>query len=168
MATFRIGWYLLYTMPKQEKRVAKLLSEKYLNVYLPMVTAVSGRQHRIKPVQAPMFPSYIFIRLEKLHDYFDALNTDGVIYFVRFGGQIARVADTIVNDLKFVADCRKEVEISSLEFSQGEMLTIQEGPFAGTKCELVKHNRKDMVLVRISLIRRNVLMEFPSKLLIRS
>ena len=118
MASFRIGWYLLYTMPKQEKRVAKFLSEKRLNVYLPIMAAVTGRPHRIKNVQAPMFPSYIFIRLEKLHDYFDALNTDGVIYFVRFGGQIARVPDTIVDDLKFMVDCRKEIEISSLNLAR--------------------------------------------------
>jgi transcription antitermination factor NusG len=114
-----------------------------------------------------MFPSYVFINLTNQGDYFTGLSADGVLQYVKFDGRTARVADTIINNLKLVVDHGNELEISWSKFDEGQKLTITEGPFCGMNCEVVRHNKKDKILVRLGLLQRNVLMELPSHYLVR-
>lgn len=166
MTSFKIGWYLLYTMPKHEKKVAEQLTDQRLTYYLPMLGTVSNRCGRMKRIQVPMFPSYVFIYLDHIKDYFASLNINGVLYYVKFGGNIARVADSIVANLKLLSEFGKNVEVSVSEFQQGQILTISEGPFSGMNCEMVQYKREERILVRLNLLQRNVLMEVPTSQLI--
>jgi transcriptional antiterminator RfaH len=162
MTSFKSGWYLLYTMPRHEKKVAEQLAGQQLTYYLPMLNTVSNRSGRIKPMQVPMFPSYVFIYLQDLKGYFAGLNMNGVLSYVKFGGRIAHVADSIISNLKLVSEHGQNVEISFSEFQQGMLLIFSEGPFAGMQCEMVQYKDEEKILVRLYLLQRNVLMEVPA------
>jgi transcriptional antiterminator RfaH len=158
---FNKGWYLLYTNSKQEKKVAEQLVAKKINYYLPIVKDIRKWSDRVKIIHSPLFPSYLFIYLEQLQNYYDSLEAKGALYYVRFGHEIAKVADTIVNNLKIVVNASEFIEISFVEFQKGETLTISEGPLTGLNCEVVQYKNKEMLLVRISLLKRSVLAELP-------
>jgi transcriptional antiterminator RfaH len=168
MPNFNSGWYLLYTRPKQEKKVTEQLKEKQLKHYLPVQTVVRKWADRLKTVQQPLFPSYVFVYLEDLRDYFIGLNTDGVLQYVKFGGRITRVGEAIIHNLRLIIEYGREVEVSLSEFKQGQLLTISEGPFAGMNCEVMQYKRQERILVRFNLLRRNVLMELPAAQLIKN
>jgi transcription antitermination factor NusG len=153
-------------MPKHEKKVAGQLTENGLTNYLPMLTTVKSRYEKMKCLRVPMFPSYVFIYLNHAKEYFDGLNMKGVLYYVRFGGLVARIADSIVEDLKLVSEFGKNVEVSPAEFQQGQILTIGEGPLAGLNCEVIRYKNEEKILVRLTLLRRNVVMEMPALRLI--
>jgi transcription antitermination factor NusG len=159
MTSFKIGWYLLYTRPKYEKKVASQLAAKQANFYLPMFNTVKNYCDRVKKVSMPLFPSYVFIHLEKAQDYFTGLNTDGVLHYVRFGNEVARVADPVIEDLKLLAEHGGELEVSFSEFQKGQTLAISEGPLAGLTCEMIQYKRKKHILVRVNLLNRNILLE---------
>lgn len=127
-----------------------------------MHTATRVWTDRVKLVRVPMFPSYVFINLTSLSDYFEGLNADGVLQYVKFGGTNARVSDKVIHNLQLVSDHGNEVEISYSRFEEGQQLTIQEGPFTGMHCEVVRVNNKEKILVRVGLLQRNVLMELPA------
>lgn len=167
MSSFKAGWYVLYTMPRHERKVAEQLHERQLKYYLPMLRTVRNRSDRVKLVQVPMFPSYIFIYPEQLNDYFAGLNIDGVLQYVKFGGHVARVADSVIHDLKLVTEHGKNVEVSFSEFQRGETLTISEGPFAGMTCEMIRYKKEEKILVRLNLLQRNILMEVPASQLVK-
>jgi transcription elongation factor/antiterminator RfaH len=167
MYNFKAGWYLLYTLPKREKKVAEQLTDSNFNHYLPMLTTARQWADRVKIIREPMFPSYVFIYVEKLSDYFAGLSIEGVLQYVKFGGHAARIRGSVVQNLKLVSEYGKNVVVSSCEFQQGEILTISEGPFAGMNCEMVKYKNEDKLLVRLSLLQRSVLMEVPSNQLIK-
>jgi transcription antitermination factor NusG len=158
---FNKGWHLLYTSSKQEKKVAEQLAARNINHYLPIVKTTRKWSDRIKTLNAPLFPSYLFIYLEQLEDYYNSLEAKGALHYVRFGTQIARVADSIVNDLKIVINKGQEIEVSYTEFNKGEILTISDGPLTGLNCEVVQYKSKEMILVRVNLLKRNVLAEVP-------
>lgn len=166
MTSFNAGWYLLYTRPKQERRVAESLSDKQVCYYLPMHTTTRVWADRVKVVQAPMFPSYVFVNLKNQSDYFEGLSAQGVLQYVKFGGVNARVSETVINNLKMVADHGKGVEVSCTQFEQGQKLTIADGPFSGMHCEMVRYNNKEKILVRLVLLQRSVLMEVPPNRLV--
>lgn len=138
------------------------MEHKQVKHYLPMHTTTRVWSDRVKLVRVPMFPSYVFVNLTSLSDYFEGLNADGVLQYVKFGGSHARVADGIIHNLQLVSNHGNEVEVSYSRFEEGQQLTIHEGPFSGMHCEVVRINNKEKILVRVGLLQRNVLMELPA------
>jgi transcriptional antiterminator RfaH len=160
-ATFNKGWYLLYTNSKQERNVAGQLDRMKIQHYLPLVKITRKWSDRLKILDSPLFPSYLFIYLNHFKEYFLCLEAQGALHFVRFGQQIAKVSDSVIIDLKIIVDAGEQIEVSFSAFQKGETVTITDGPLTGLKCEVIQYNKKEMILVRIELLQRNLLMELP-------
>ena len=163
MSSFKTGWYLLYTRPNREKKISEQLSLRKVDHYLPTLNATRTYCDRVKVISLPLFPSYIFIHLDCINEYFESLNIDGVLNFVKFGGEVARVPDIVVEGLKRVVEHGEDIEVSFSEFRKGQPLTLSEGPLAGLQCEMVEYDSKERILVRINLLRRNILLRVASK-----
>ena len=161
MLAFNKGWYLLYTSSRQERKVSSQLATMKISHYLPMTKSARKWADRTKVIITPLFPSYLFIYLEQIQDYYAGLNTEGVLHYVKFGTQIVRIPESIISDLKILSNYTDPIKVSMLEFRKGESLIITKGPLNGLNCEVIKYNNKEMILVRISLLKRNLLLELP-------
>jgi transcriptional antiterminator RfaH len=162
MTTFNSGWYLIYTKPRHEKMVHSHLKEIKINSYLPTQKVLRTWHDRKKYVEEPLFPSYIFIYLIDLKSYYGGLEAQGALNYVRIGKEIARVSETIVNNIKLVADRVSELEVTDNHLQPGKQLVISEGVLTGLACEVVQINGKQKALVRVSLLQRNLLITLPS------
>lgn len=78
-------WYACYTRARSEKQVARLLSERRIESYLPLLPRLSQWTDRRKLVEFPMFPNYVFVRFT-LRDMHAVLMTPGVSTIVRVNG----------------------------------------------------------------------------------
>lgn len=162
MILFKPGWYLLYTRPKHEKKVADQLSLMSIHHFLPMVKSLRAWSDRKKYVDAPLFPSYLFVKQEDSSQYFNSLALNGVLHYVRNGKEIARVSETVVHNLQLViSNPFNEITVSAEHILPGEKLLVQEGPFTGFNCEMIRQNGRRKVLVRIDLIGRNLIVDMP-------
>lgn len=168
MSTFVVGWYLIYTRPRSEKKVAERLSEAKIDFYLPTIMTPRTWHDRKKIIETPLFPSYVFIYLRQLQDYYAGLAADGVLYYVRFGKQIARVDELIINNLKLLVNDGKGLEVSSEYFRPSETLLITEGSLSGLFCEVVRHKDKEMLLVRVKLLNRCILIDMPVNYVVKA
>ena len=168
MSNFVVGWYLIYTRPRSEKKVAERLSEEKVECYLPTMKTPRSWNDRKRIIETPLFPSYVFIYLRQLQDYYTGLGVEGVLYYVRFGKQIARVDDTIINSLKLLVDDGEGLEVSSEYFRPSETLLIKDGPLSGLSCEVVKHKDKEKILVRVNLLNRCILVDMPLNYLVKA
>ena len=56
-----MNWYVVYTKPKWEKKVAERLNEIGVVTYCPLVTKTSQWSDRKKKISVPLFNSYIFV-----------------------------------------------------------------------------------------------------------
>jgi transcription antitermination factor NusG len=54
-------WFLIYTRPGWEKKVAELLERKHVQVYCPLTKAQKRWSDRKKPALFPLFSSYVFV-----------------------------------------------------------------------------------------------------------
>lgn len=160
-ASFNKGWYLIYTNSKQERIVAGQLERMKIQHYLPLVKIARKWSDRVKILDSPLFPSYLFVYLNHFKDYFLCLEAKGALHFVRFGQKIARVPDSVISDLRIIVDAGEQIEVSFSMFQKGETVTITDGPLAGLKCEVIQYNKREMILVRIELLQRNLLLEVP-------
>jgi transcription antitermination factor NusG len=59
------NWYALYTKPRWEKKIHKLLQQKGIESYCPLNKVRRKWSDRIKVVEEPLFKSYIFVRVEE-------------------------------------------------------------------------------------------------------
>lgn len=58
-----MNWYVVYTKPKWEKKVAEQLRNKGIECYCPLITQVRQWSDRKKKVEVPLFNSYVFVQL---------------------------------------------------------------------------------------------------------
>ena len=167
MSNFNSGWYLIYTRPNWERKVANHLAEAGIDHFLATTKTFRKRNDQKKIVEAPLFPSYIFVFLRQLQDYYGAVDTNGVLYFIKESKKIALIKTPVIENLKLIVSAGTNLEAPADHFSVNETLLIKEGCLAGLSCEVVKYKNKDKILVRISLLNRCLLADMPVNYLIK-
>jgi transcriptional antiterminator RfaH len=162
MNNFVVGWYVLYTRPRHEKKAASRLAETGIEFFLPETKTLRDWHDRKKYIDTPLFPSYIFVHLRNRLEYFQGLKIDGALHYIRSGKEIARVSDKIIDDIRMVIRLGREIEVSGENFKPGQQLTIRQGLLTGYSCEIVEFKGKRKFLVRVNLLQRNILVSLPS------
>lgn len=57
-------WFVCHTRPRCEKKFAALLAAERFEHYLPLVSSVRRYQRQTKRFSKPLFPGYVFARIE--------------------------------------------------------------------------------------------------------
>ncbi|MDN3652641.1 transcription/translation regulatory transformer protein RfaH [Thalassotalea ponticola] len=133
-AVAKSAWYVLTSKPREEQRAHDNLVSQGLEVFLPKVATVKKKKG-IKAVSLdPLFPNYLFIRLNPEQANFNAVrSTRGVGSFVKFGLQHAVISNDIINALQHhqVSNNEPKTLEQLLNLQVGDKVQINQGPFAG-------------------------------------
>lgn len=123
-----MSWYVLYTKPRNEKKVASMLEEKGIDVYCPVKEEVKQWSDRKKKVMEPVFRSYIFVRLDDYKkESIDVLYVRGSVRFLWWNGKPGIVRDNEIKAIKDFLNDYKDAEIT-VEIKQGSDIKVTEGP----------------------------------------
>jgi len=166
MNKFHCGWYLIYTRPKHEKKVHLHLEGKKIDTFLPTKKTLRTWHDRRKYIDEPLFPSYVFVYLKDMKNYYDSIDAEGSLYYVKIGKDMARVSDELVNNIKLLTGQVKDLEVSYGKFQPGHRLVINKGVLTGLACEVVRVDNCRKLLVRVELLQRNILLSVPSEYLL--
>jgi transcriptional antiterminator RfaH len=161
MLNFSPGWYIIYTKPKSEKKVAEKITAKEITCFLPLITVIKHWHDRKKLQLVPAFPSYLFVFLKKFPDYFDALNTEGSVTYVKFGQEPAMVRQDVIDHVKMIVN-QECVQVVNENFEAGMRRLITSGPFTGLECEIIRRNGKNKILVRVDMLNRSIIADMPA------
>lgn len=157
MSTFLSGWYLIYTLPRQENKVVQRLTQYEVECFLPTSKSVRQWHDRKKVIESPLFPSYVFVNLKSIKDFYFGQNVDGASCYVKFGKQFAKVSQDVIDQIALVSRHGEDLSVSTEQFQPGQKLLITQGPLCGLSCEIVKSNETRKILVRVDLLQRNIL-----------
>jgi transcriptional antiterminator RfaH len=139
-----MSWYVLYTKPQAEKKVAEQLFKMGVEVYCPVITQVRQWSDRKKKIEAPLFTSYIFVNLED-KDRNLVFNAKGAVRYLFWLGKPAIVKDAEIEAIKhWLADDSADIQVVSL--NQGDVVNIKEGLFKGQKGTVQQVNKNDVRL----------------------
>jgi len=163
MKNFQTGWYLIYTRPRHEKKVNARLIDMNITTFLPVKKTLRIWHDRKKYVDEPLFPSYVFIHLDDIQHYYEGVDVEGALYYVRSGNEIARVHDSIVENIRLLTGKTSELEVSSDHVRPGHRLVIREGALTGLACEVVEFDSRQQLLVRVELLQRNILIKMAAE-----
>ena len=123
-------WLVVYTKPRWEFKVRDALLAHEMNIFLPAVTA----RHPGKPPRVqPLFPRYLFVRLDLDLGIPEPLRwTPGVSHLVSFGERPARMPDEAIDLIReYVTDLEDGGGPPMHDFHVGQRVHIRSGPLQG-------------------------------------
>ena len=141
------NWHVLYTKPRNEKKAASRLAEQGYHVYCPLIKTLKQWSDRKKKVSVPMFPIYIFIKIEEAHRR-DPLQDPGVLNYVYWVGQPALIREKEIDAIREIEEKGSEIMVQGSGFEKGQFIEIPDGPFRGMTGTVDKvDNRKVLVYI---------------------
>lgn len=165
MSFFKIGWYIIYTKPSHEKKMIKDLDRIGIETYLPITKEKRKWTDRVKIIACPLFPSYVFVKLTTYMEFYHSTKAKGFVRYLKLGKNLARVKDSVIENIELALNEIDNFEVSSELFPQGKKVIIPKGTFSGLGCEIVSHRGKNKVLVRIDLLNRCLLVNLSKDML---
>ncbi len=154
-------WYVVYTNPRAEKKLSKLLTKYKIENYLPLITEKRNWSDRIKQVETPCFKSYLFVYIEFWKERVNVLQLPGAHHFVFHKGVPAEVDISALETLKDILRTRIEsIEVRQNEALQkGKMIRVIGGSLAGHTVEVEKRKNKIAVFVRFPMLNQVAIAE---------
>ncbi len=154
-------WYVLQTKPRKEEFVAGQLVGRRVEIFFPrLMESVHSGQNRQERV-APMFPSYLFVRVDVVGHGKGMRYTPGVKDFLRCDGEPEPVAPEIVASLRDRIGPSGIFQPPPPHLEPGDRLRIDEGPLRGMDVifeqDLSGSERVAVLLAEVNLHARVVL-----------
>lgn len=125
-----LNYHLIYTKPKCEDKAAFRLIEAGFDVMNPKLKERRYLHGRLQDAVGPLFPCYIFVRLDIPADYRLIKYTRGVRSIIGPEGVPSVVPDVIIGEIK---ERMKDgfITISPRRFSPGDEVMIKAGCLKG-------------------------------------
>ena len=153
-------WFALQVRARHEVGVADHLDGKGYEWFLPLYKLRRRWSDRIKEVEAPLFPGYLFCRLNP-QDRLPILKTPGVIQIVGYNRTPIPVDEQELRAIqRMVASGIPNQPWPFL--GAGDRVRIESGPFTGLEGILVEFKGNHRLVLSVTLLQRSVAVEIDS------
>jgi transcription antitermination factor NusG len=153
-------WFAIQVRARYEQGVSEHLGGKGYERFLPLYKCRKRWSDRIKEVEAPLFPGYLFCRIN-LQDRLPILKTPGVIQIVGFNRTPIAVDESEVEAIqRMVASGIPNQPWPFL--AAGDRVRIESGPLSGLEGILVDFKGKHRLVLSVTLLQRSVAVEIDS------
>jgi transcription antitermination factor NusG len=133
-----------------------MLSSKGFEIFLPLHSAVHHWKDRRKTVLLPIFPCYVFLRLQSGGDRrFQVVSTPGVYSFVGAGGHPAAIPQPEIDAIRRTVETRLGIEPHPF-LKSGDWVRVTSGPLEGIEGMLVRHKSLCRLVLSVELLQKSV------------
>ena len=139
------SWYLIKTKPRQEKIAKQNLENQGYVTFCPIA--------KINDRIVVLFPGYLFVQLNEKTQKFSPINsTKGVLYFVKFGLNFAKVPTSVVEFIKNNQHITTEKLINLKKFKPGDKVQISDGVFKNWVAIFKCYKPDERVILLLNLL----------------
>lgn len=156
-------WFVLTARSRHEKAAAQSLLSKDLESYVPLYRSRRLWTDRLKPVDLPLFPGYVFCRFDYA-SRLPVLNTPGITSVVSFSNVPAPVPDEEILRIQAIQASGLPAEPWPY-LRVGQKARIERGLLAGLEGILIREKGSLRVVVSVELLRRAVAVEIDRELI---
>ena len=121
-------WYALYTKPRWEKKVAKLLDDQGIENYCPINKVTRQWSDRKKVVLEPVFKSYVFVKINEKEKW-ELRKVNGVLNFVYWLGKPAPIREEEILTIRKFLNEFQNVEVTELTLKVNDSVKVKNGVF---------------------------------------
>lgn len=107
------NWYVIYTKPQCEKKVATFLTKRKIENFVPLVSSDAQNTRRNKVVHKPLFKSYVFIHATEQDAAF-LKQADGVINLLYWLGQPAVINQAEIDAIREFTSDYQNIDLEKL------------------------------------------------------
>ncbi len=152
-----LPWLALQTRCRYEGFVAKQLRHKGYQILLPLYTCRRRWSDRIKELELPLFPGYVFCRFNPL-DRLPILVTPGVIQVIGIGKIPTPVDDAEIAAIQTAI--QSGLPRQPWPFLQiGQRVRVECGPLCGLEGIFVDFKGRHRLVLSVTLLQRSVAVE---------
>lgn len=156
----RYPWFALQTKLRYEQLAAAHLRSKGYEPFFPVYTCRRHWADRIKKIELPLFPGYLFCRFD-LQNRLPILITPGIVQVVGTGRTPTPIDDTEIAAIQ--AAVQSQLPKQPWPFLQvGERVRIACGPLSGFEGILLNVKGNHRLVLSVSLLKRSVAVEVDS------
>lgn len=149
-------WYVVHTKPRAEIQAVAHLGRQGYTVFCPRCRRTVRHARKTKLVLAPLFPNYLFLRLNVVCDQWRAVNgTRGVARLIMQGDTAQPMPYGIVEALQARMGADGAMDWTPT-FKIGQVVRIADGPFAEFLGPLEYLDAIGRVRVLLDLLGRSV------------
>jgi transcription antitermination factor NusG len=147
-------WFGLHIKSNFEKVTATILDAKGLEVYYPTFRTRRRWSDRVKEIEQPLFPGYVFCRFDP-NNRLPILTTPGVLSIVGVAKAPAPIAESEIFAVQRIVE--SGVAARPWPFLHvGERVVIEKGPLSGTEGIVLNFKNRYRIVVSVSLLQRSI------------
>jgi transcription antitermination factor NusG len=152
-------WYALYTRSRFEKKMLSELSDRRIEVFLPMREILSRWKDRKKKIWIPLFPGYLFLNhVDTPENRFRILNLPGAVRFVGFQGHADPVPEEQIEYVRRFLE--SSIAVDPYPYMQvGTRVEVIAGPLKGIQGLLIEKRGRFRFVLQVDLIRQAISIE---------
>jgi len=160
----KIAWYALQVKSRKEEYIASQIEAQGFECLLPLYKSVRKWSDRIKELEQPLFPGYLFCKFD-FQNRRTVVTTPGVLQVVGYGRTPIPVAEQEIQALQLaVSSGIPRQPWPYLEV--GQRVRVIYGTLTGLEGILVNMKGNHRVILSVSLLQRSVAMEVEASWLV--
>jgi transcription antitermination factor NusG len=153
----RYPWFALQVRQRDLHRCETSLSSKSYEIFSPRTTEIHHWADRKKRVEVPLFPGYIFCRLDP-ENRLPVLQIPGVMGIVSSGKMLLEVDPEEMNAIRVAVASKAHMEaIPHLVI--GNKVRLKSGPLAGLEGVLERIQNHTRLILSVAMLNRSVSVE---------
>ncbi len=154
-----LAWYALYTRSRFEKKLLSELTDRNVEVFLPMREVLSRWKDRKKRIWIPLFSGYIFVHhCNSPENRYRVLNVPGAVRFVGFEGRAVPIPDEQIDAVRRFLESNLAVDPYPY-IRVGRRVEVIAGPLKGIQGKLVQKKGRFRFVLQVDLIRQAISVE---------
>ena len=151
-------WYAIYAMAKHEQFVCSILFSKGYETYSPAYRSRRQWSDRLKELEVPLFPGYVFCRFDPTDRRVPVLSTPGVLRIVGVGRMPIPIREEELAAIRAVIKSGCVVEPWPY-LRVGCPVRIERGALVGVEGIVLSADKKSRLIVSVHLLQRSVAVE---------
>jgi transcription antitermination factor NusG len=150
-------WFAILARTGREKNATLLLENAGYECYLPVIRFTRQWSDRLKEIELPMFPGYLFCRMNP-HNRLPVLTTPGVIQIVGVGKTPIPVEEQEIDTIQRVG--KSGISLMPWPYLQvGHVAEIEEGPLRGVTGIVIRIKSGLKLVLSVNLLQRSIAVE---------
>ena len=160
-------WHALYVASRQEKNAGRLLVEKGIDAYVPLIKTMKQWSDRKKMVEFPLMNGYLFVYIAPTQNEI-VLQTKGVVSFVKAEKKIAVVRDEEIARMKQLIELGYHLEAfgTKQQYTEGQKVKITSGALKNIAGFVVENKEGRFIDVLLESIGQSIRVKLPQEILI--
>jgi len=153
-----IPWFAVQVRARSEKLVASILENKGFENLLPVYKVQRRRSDRVLGIELPLFPGYLFCRLDLNRRLLPLFTTPGVVRLLGAGNTPMPVDDSEIDAVRAIVKAGRLPRPWPM-VEKGQRVRIEAGPLTGVEGILIGQRKNCRLVVSVTLLKRAISVE---------